>query len=84
MSQGLSWSIALETENPGTVSHNYCLGKTPLEVLVESWPTSSINPENQLSSRDDMGCMELSSRSCAEIGVPIDFRRVSQGISVVV
>ena len=28
-----------------------------------------------------MGCMELSSSSCAEIGVPIDFRRVSQGIS---
>ena len=28
-----------------------------------------------------MGCMELSSRSCAEIGVPIDLRRVSQGIS---
>ena len=28
-----------------------------------------------------MGCMELSSKSCAEIGVPIDLRRVSQGIS---
>ena len=28
-----------------------------------------------------MGCMELSSCSCAEIGVPIDLRRVSQGIS---
>ena len=28
-----------------------------------------------------MGCMELSSSSCAEIGVPIDLRRVSQGIS---
>ena len=27
-----------------------------------------------------MGCMELSSSSCAEIGVPIDLRRVSQGI----
>ena len=30
-----------------------------------------------------MGCMELSSRSCVEIGVPIDLRHVSQGISVV-
>ena len=30
-----------------------------------------------------MRCMELSSSSCAEIGVPIDLRRVSQGISVV-
>ena len=31
-----------------------------------------------------MGCMELSSSSWAKIGVPIDFRRVSQGISAVV
>ena len=30
-----------------------------------------------------MGYMELSSTSCAEIGVPIDFRRVSQGIFAV-
>ena len=30
-----------------------------------------------------MGCMELSSCSCAEIGVPIDLRRMSQGISEV-
>ena len=28
-----------------------------------------------------MGCMELSSSSYAEIGCPIDLRRVSQGIS---
>ena len=28
-----------------------------------------------------MGCMELSSSSCAEIGVPKDLRQVSQGIS---
>ena len=28
-----------------------------------------------------MGCMKLSSSSCAEIGVPIDLRRMSQGIS---
>ena len=27
-----------------------------------------------------MVCMELSSSSCAEIGVPIDLRRMSQGI----
>ena len=30
-----------------------------------------------------MGCMELSSSSSAEIGVPIDVRWVSQGISAV-
>ena len=28
-----------------------------------------------------MGCMELSSRSSAEIGVPIDLRPVYQGIT---
>ena len=28
-----------------------------------------------------MGCMELSSSSCDEIRVPIDLRRVFQGIS---
>ena len=28
-----------------------------------------------------MGCMEISSSSCAAIGVPIDLKRVSQGIS---
>ena len=38
-------------------------------------------PGNQLSSQDNKGCTELSSRCCAEIGVPIDLRRLSQGIS---
>ena len=38
-------------------------------------------PGNQLSSTDDMGCTELSSSCCAEIGVSLDLRRVSQGIS---
>ena len=33
------------------------------------------------SPPDDMECMELSSSSYAEIGVPIDLRRVSEGIS---
>ena len=45
------------------------------------WPTSLIESGNQLSSRDDMGCMDLSSSFCAEVGVPIDLRRVSQGNS---
>ena len=38
------------------------------------------NPGNPLSSSDDMACMELSSSSCAVIRVPLDFRRMSQGI----
>ena len=38
---------------------------------------------NQLSSWDDMGCMELSSSCCTEINIHIELRLVSQGISVV-
>ena len=48
---------------------------------MESWPTSSIQSWETLSSRSDMASMELTSSSCAEIGVPQYLRRVSQGIS---
>ena len=44
---------------------------------MERWPTSSTESWSQLSSRDNMGCMGLSSNSFADIGVPIDLRRVS-------
>ena len=40
-----------------------------------------LRPGNQLSSLDDLGCTELSSSCSAEIGVPLDLRWVSQGIS---
>ena len=50
-------------------------------MLVESWLTSSVEARNQLSSRNDVWCTELSLSCCAEIGVPLDLRRVSQGIS---
>ena len=40
--QGLLGSIPLETENTGSLTHPYCWGKTPLEVLVESWQSSSV------------------------------------------
>ena len=36
---------------------------------------------NQLSSQDSLGCTELSSCFCAEIGVPLHLRQLSQGIS---
>ena len=38
-------------------------------------------PRNQLSSRDDLGSTELSLTFCAEISIPLDLVRVSQGIS---
>ena len=66
--QGLSLIIIVE----GTLLLR-CLCKVGL-------PLQS-NPGNQLSSREDKGCTELSSSCCAEIGVPLDLRRVSQGIS---
>ena len=40
-------------------------------------------PGNQLTSRNDLGCTELSSSCCADIGGRIDLRRVSQGSSEV-
>ena len=68
-------SVSFPSE--GDVSYDFlsCLWKVGLPVQQ--------NPGNQLSSRYDMGCMELSSSSCSEIGVSIDLRRVSQGTSVV-
>ena len=53
--------------------HLRCLWK--LGLLLQS------KPGNQLSSREALGCTELSLSSCAEIGVPLHLRWVSQGIS---
>ena len=41
-SQRISVFILLEAGKSGSLSHNYCSGKAPLEVLLESWPTCSI------------------------------------------
>ena len=42
-----------------------------------------LKPGHQLSAQDDLVCTELSSICYAEIGFPLDLRRVSQGISAV-
>ena len=42
LSQGISGSIPLEAENTESLSHTYFWGKVPLEVLVESWLSSSV------------------------------------------
>ena len=39
------------------------VGKAPLEMLLKSWLTSSVEAWESFSSRDDMGCTEHSSRS---------------------
>ena len=48
---------------------------------MERWPTCSIESRESALLLRHMGCMELTSSSCAEIGVLIDLRHVSQGIS---
>ena len=40
-----------------------------------------LKPVSQLSALDDFGCTDVSSSCCAEIGVPLDLKRVSQGFS---
>ena len=50
--QGISGSISLEALNTGSLTHTYAYGKTPLEVLVERWLTSSFEDrESALISR---------------------------------
>ena len=48
---------------------------------MENWLVLQSKPRNQLSSRDNIGCTELSLSCCSEIGVPQDLRSVSQGNS---
>ena len=47
-------------------------GKLLLRCLWKVGLPLPENPGNQLSSHDDMGCMQFSSISCAEIRVTID------------
>ena len=51
-SKEISVSTLIEAANSGSLSRTYCCGKGTLEVLVESWPTSSIESwESALFSR---------------------------------
>ena len=73
-----SFHLRKQTQGPSHISiaerslHLRCLWK--VGIPLES------KPGNQLSSRDDLGYMELSSSCCAEIGVPLDMGRCSRGI----
>ena len=67
LSQDISGSIPLEAENTESLSHTYFRGKSPLEVLGNSWLTSSVEDRESFSSRDDMGCMEHSSSSLLKL-----------------
>ena len=77
------YPLHLRQQTQGPSSKPIAEGRLLLRCLWNVGLPVQYNPGNQLSFRDDMVCMDLSSSSCSEIGVPIDLRRVSQGISVV-
>ena len=57
-------------------------GKLHLRCFWKVVSNLQSKTRNQLSSWDDMGCMEVSSSCCTDINIHIDLIRVSQGISV--
>ena len=70
-----------ETQRPSHIP--IAEGKLHLRCWWKVGSKLQSNIGNQLSTWDDMGCMELSSSCCTEINIHIDLRWVSQGISVV-
>ena len=58
-------------------------GKRLLRCLRKVGSPLQAKTGNQISSWDDMGCMELSFTSGTEINIHTDLRMLSQGISVV-
>ena len=56
-------------------------GKLPLRCWWKVGSNLQSNTGNQLSSWDDMRCMELSSSCCTDINIHIDLRWFSQGLS---
>ena len=68
-----------KTQGPSHIS--IAEGKFLLSCLWKVGLILQSKTGNQLSSRDDMMCMELSSRCCTEIDVPLVLRRASQGMS---
>ena len=75
------YPLHLRQQNQGPSHIPIAEGSLLLRCLWKVGLPLQSNPGNQLSSRDVMGFTELSSSCCAEIGVPLDLRRVSQGIS---
>ena len=69
-----------ETQGPSHIP--IAEGKLHLRCWWKVGSNLQSNTENQLSSWDKMGCMELSSSCCTDINIHIELRRVSQGISV--
>ena len=79
-----SWGpfhLRQKTQGPSHIPT--ALGKLFLQCLWKAGTPLKSKTGYQLSSWEDMGCMELSSSCCTEINIHIDLRLVSQLISVV-
>ena len=74
-------SIHLSQQTQGPSHIPIAEGSLLLRCLWKVGIPLQSKPGNLLSSRDDLGCTELSLSCCAEIGVPLDLRWVSQGTS---
>ena len=74
-------SIPLEAGSQGPNNIPVAEGILFLRCLFKVDISLQRKPGNQLSSLDYLGCTKLSSSCCDETGVPLDLRRVSQGIS---
>ena len=74
-------SIPLEAGSQGPNNIPVAEGILFLRWLFKVGISLQRKPGNQLSSPDDLWCMELSSSCCDETGVPLELRWVSQGIS---
>ena len=75
------WPFHLKQQTQGPSHIPIAEGSLLLRCLWKVGLRLQSKPGNQLSSRDHMGCTELSSTCCAELGVPLDLGRHSQGIS---
>ena len=76
-----SFHLRKKTQGPSHIST--AEGKLLLSCLWKVGLRLHSKTGNQLSSWDDMACMELSSSCCTEINIHIDLRLVSQRIFVV-
>ena len=77
------YPLYLRQQTQGPSHIHIAEGRVLLRCLLKVGLILQKNPGNPLSSHDDMASLVLSSSSCAETGVPLDLRRVYQGISVV-
>ena len=77
------YPLQLRQKNQGPSHIPFAQGRLLLRCLWKVVSPRQSKTGNQLSSWDDMGCMELSLSCCTEINIHIDLRRGSQRISVI-